>query len=144
MNKPVPNPIEKNRTQMKIPTKWKTLLLKYSAAGLVNSVVAYAVIFSSMLCGVSATLSNVLGYSVGLILSYLQFRFFVFQSKNHTGREVARFLLGFAVAFLANLSVLRMLLSNGWNPFLSQIASCAVYVIVGFIINSKFVFSRKT
>lgn len=123
--------------------KMKLLLLKYSVAGAVNSVLAYGVIFTCMFFGVSATLSNVLGYLVGLITSYLQFRFFVFQSSNVPGREIARFLVCFLIAFLANILVLRWLLRAGWNPFFSQIVSCIVYVIVGFVLNSRYVFSRK-
>ena len=122
---------------------WKNLLIKYSVAGLANSAVGYAVIFSCMFLGMSATLSNVLGYLVGLVLSYVQFRFFVFQSNNHSGREIVRFFVGFLIAFSANFCVLKALLEAGWNPFMSQIISCAVYVIVGFVINSKFVFSKK-
>jgi putative flippase GtrA len=119
------------------------LFAKYSLAGVVNSLVGYAVIFGCMLAGVDATTSNVAGYAVGLVTSYLQSRFWVFRSGNAVFGETLRFLLGFLVAFLANFAVLKSLLAHGTNAYLAQAVACIVYIVIGFLLASAFVFSKR-
>lgn len=119
------------------------LFAKYSLAGVINSLVGYAVIFGCMLAGMEPTTSNVAGYAVGLVTSYFQSRFWVFRSENAVFAETVRFLLGFVVAFLANFTVLKLLLAHGTNAYLAQAIACVVYIVVGFFLNSVFVFSKR-
>jgi putative flippase GtrA len=124
--------------------KLSSLLAKYSAAGVVNGVLSYSVIFGCMYLGVASTTSNILGYGVGLITSYLQSRYWVFGSSNRLLGEGFRFLLCFLIAFGVNFAVLRLLLAYGINAYLAQVIACVAYVAVGFIINSTYVFARRT
>ncbi len=66
-----------------------------------------------MSSGVSALVSNIAGYAVGLLISFSLSKVFVFESKRRTGPELRRFLFSFLVSFLLNLAVLTVL-TESW------------------------------
>jgi len=119
------------------------VLARYSIAGLVNSLVGYAVIFGCMVCGLGPTISNVLGYSVGFVTSFLQSRLWVFRSKGGLLNEGLRFVPAFLAAFGINLLVLQGILATGASPYLAQIGACAAFLGTGFVLNYLFVFRKR-
>lgn len=119
------------------------LLAKYSIAGLVNTVVGYAVIFICMASGLGPDASNVLGYCVGFATSFLQSRHWVFRSTGAVGEDSLRFIPAFLVAFVANFLVLQGLLELGVNPYLAQIGAGIAFLGVGFVLNYLFVFRKR-
>jgi len=118
-------------------------MAKYSVAGLVNTLVGYAVIFTCMACGLGPVLSNVLGYCVGFITSFVQSRHWVFRSRGAIVDDGLRFIPAFLVAFAVNFLVLQGLLELGTNPYLAQLGACAAFVGVGFVLNYVFVFRKR-
>lgn len=120
------------------------LLAKYSVAGLVNTLVGYAVIFGCMAWGLGPVVSNVLGYCVGFVTSFLQSRHWVFRSKGGVVDEGLRFIPAFLVAFAVNFLVLQGLLKVGINPYLAQLGACVAFVVVGFVLNYLFVFRKRS
>ena len=119
------------------------ILARFSVAGLVNSAIGYAVIFYSMQSGLSPTRSNMLGYAVGLVTSFLQFRYWVFRSAGKAKDEWPRFIVVFVLAYATNFIVLRILLGMQLNGYLAQLIACAVYVVISFMLNSRFVFRKR-
>jgi len=119
------------------------LLAKYSLSGVVNTVVGYALIFACMAVGVGPTLSNVIGYAVGLVLSFVQSRYWVFRSAGSVGGDALRFVPAFLVSFGLNLLVLESMLALRINPYLCQVVAGAVFVGAGFAINHRFVFRHR-
>jgi len=119
------------------------LLAKYSLAGLVNTVVGYAVIFACMAGGLGPTLSNLLGYCVGFITSFVQSRHWVFRSRGAVVDDGLRFIPAFLVAFGVNFLVLQTMLGLGVNPYLAQLCACGAFVLVGFALNYLFVFRKR-
>lgn len=115
-------------------------LIKFSLAGVVNTVVGYAVIAGCMWLGVSPSLSNVAGYLVGLVISFLQSRYWVFESKGRIRDEWLKFIVVFLVSYAANFFTLRALLTTSLNPYIAQLMACAVFTLVNFLLNSRFVF----
>jgi putative flippase GtrA len=119
------------------------VLAKYSLAGLVNSLVGYAVIFGCMACGLGPTVSNVLGYCVGFVTSFVQSRHWVFRSKGGVLNDGLRFIPAFLAAFGVNLLVLQGILETGANPYLAQMGACAAFWGVGFVLNYIVVFRKR-
>jgi len=119
------------------------LLAKFSIAGVVNSLVGYAVIFGCMKLGVGPILSNVLGYGVGFVTSFLQSRHWVFRSTDHVVADALRFAPAFLLAFAANFLVLAGLLELRANPYLAQVIAGLVFMAVGFAANYSYVFRRR-
>ena len=119
------------------------LIAKYSISGVINTIVGYAVIFTCMALGLGPTLSNVFGYAVGVVCSFLQSRYWVFRSSDSATRDALRFIPGFLVAFVLNQIVLQITLALGINPYLCQLCAGAAYTAAGFAINHWFVFQRR-
>ena len=119
------------------------LVAKYSISGLLNTLVGNAVIFACMALGLAPMLSNVLGYAVGFVTSFLQSRYWVFRSSRRAIDDAPRFVLAFLVAFGVNLLVLHLLLELGVNPYVAQICACAAFTAIGFLLNYAFVFQKR-
>lgn len=117
-------------------------LFRFGLAGLANSAVGWAVIFAGVWAGLSDFAANAAGFGVGLVLSFTLNRRFTFGVTGAVkGREVARFLAAFAVAYGANLAVLvaaRSMLGEG--NALAQLPAIAAYVVIFFLLSQFFVF----
>src|SRR3954469_5385629 len=116
---------------------------RFLAVGVTNTALGYAVIFSLMLgAGWSPELSNVLGYVVGLSVSYLLNRSFTFRTRAKVLMEGSRFLIAFGIAFALNLAVLSALVRIfGATDWIAQIAAGFVYVVSSYWLNRTFVFT---
>lgn len=117
-------------------------LIKYLAVGAFNTLFGYGIIFACMyLLGIGAAVSNMIGYAVGLGVSYLLHRKVTFQSTQGRRAEALRFLGAFGVAYALNLLVLMLLIERlhvhkGW----AQVWAGVVYVASSFIIQKFYVF----
>jgi len=121
-----------------------TFFSKFIIVGLLNSVLGYCVIFSSMyLMKISPEASNIMGYSIGLVMSYFLNRNFTFKSNLAKRREFFRFLTVFYMAYGANFFMLLLLIySFKANYALSQVLAGAVYFLVSFFMNKHYVFKQ--
>ncbi|MEJ8847068.1 GtrA family protein [Variovorax rhizosphaerae] len=119
-------------------------LMRFAAVGVLNTAVGYAVIFGCMyLLGLSAVVSNVLGFAVGLVISYVMNRRFTFRSVASAPREMLRFVLIFLLAYFCNLGVLLLLIKSvGMHEGIAQVPAGIVYFGISFILNKYYVFAR--
>lgn len=117
---------------------------KFLIVGVLNTLLGYAVIFSLMyLIKISPEISNLFGYSVGLITSYFLNRKYTFKSNLAKNREFLRFVFVFCIAYTANFIVLLLLIySYSTNYALSQIIAGCVYVSTSFLMNKHYVFKK--
>lgn len=118
-------------------------LLRFAAVGVVNTGLGYAVIFACMyLAGLGAVVSNVIGYAVGLIVSYLLNRSFTFRSAAPPRAEILRFVAIFLLAYLANLAALVGLIRHaGMHEGVAQVVAGVVYFVLSFVLNKYYVFA---
>lgn len=117
-------------------------LFRFALAGLANSAVGWAVIFGGLWAGLSGLVANAAGFGVGLVLSFTLNRRFVFGLTGAVqGREVAKFLAAFAVAYAANVAVLSAAQSSlGSDNPLAQLPAIGVYALIFFLLSQLFVF----
>lgn len=119
-------------------------LIRFVIVGVFNTLYGFAIIFACMYwLGLSAYLSNIIGYTCGLITSYALNRAFTFKSRTRGASEAIRFLIVFGVAYLANLGLLYVCVQ--WariNEGLSQIVAGVAYVGVSFLLNKYYVFRQ--
>jgi putative flippase GtrA len=93
------------------------------------------------LAGLSPQLSNILGYSIGLVTSYALNRTFTFRSRNRKPAEFTRFLVIFGVSFAVNFVVLTLLLRVQQIPAgVSQVIAGAAYVVTSYVLGRRYVF----
>ncbi len=97
-----------------------------------------------MYVGESPEISNIIGYAIGICLSYVLNKRYTFKSNTHPKKEfpkfVASMLSSYALNFLTLLLCIRII---NINPYLSQIISGGVYTISGFIFAKYFAFRKK-
>ena len=117
-------------------------LLRFAAVGVVNTGLGYAVIFACMyIAGFNAVVSNVLGYAVGLVASYVLNRTYTFRSAAKAPSEIVRFLAIFLFAYLANLGTLLVLIRQaGVHEGIAQAVAGVVYFVLSFVLNKYYVF----
>ena len=120
-------------------------LLRFAAVGVVNTGLGYAVIFACMyVAGLGAVISNVIGYAVGLAVSYSLNRSFTFRSAAPARREMVRFVAIFLLAYLANLAVLVLLIRHlGVHEGVAQVIAGGVYFGLSFVLNKYYVFASR-
>jgi putative flippase GtrA len=117
-------------------------LLRFGLTGLANSAVGWAVIFGGLWAGLGGLAANAAGFGVGLMLSFTLNRRFVFGVTGAVrGREVAKFLAAFAVAYAANLAVLFAAQSVlGKDSALAQLPAIGAYMVIFFLLSQFVVF----
>ena len=107
--------------------------IKYLAVGVVNTIVGYGVIFALMWGGLIPELANIVGYSVGFIVSYLLNKRYTFASPASHKRDLPRFGFAMGLAYIAQLGSMSALhRALEMNPYLATIIGSGVYVVVGF------------
>lgn len=111
-------------------------LMKYSAVGVVNTIATAGVIYIALqLWGASPILSNVLGYSAGLVTSFLLNSRWTF-GTGYSWRRLGIFLIAFLFCYGFQLTTLLFL--ERWDlftPYHRQILAMGAYVVVNFILN---------
>ncbi len=118
--------------------------IKYISVGLLNTIIGLSVIFFCMkILHFTYIISNILGYFVGLINSFIWNKIWTFGSKGNTGIETAKFLLVFSISYTIQLGAL-IIIKEIMHiiPEIAQILSVGVYTITSFILNKFFTFRK--
>ena len=115
---------------------------RYGAAGIINTVLGYGLIFLLQALGTSPYIANAVGYAVGFVISFFLQKNFVFGSSGQTGAEAVKFIAAFLVSYGANVLMLHTLLTAGINPYLAQIGGFATYFVAMFLISKIWVFRQ--
>jgi putative flippase GtrA len=120
------------------------LLRRYIGSGAVNTLVGVAVIVGLTWLGLNPFLANAIGYVVGLITGYVASRFYTFQSQGSMGRETARYLTAFGVAYGINVATLHVFLSFApQHPATGQVLGAAAYSFSMYLLSRIFVFTHR-
>lgn len=119
--------------------------LMFFLVGILNTILGYTIIFALMyLMGFNPEFSNLIGYSVALIVSYFLNRKFTFKSTQKRHAEAIKFITAFLIAYAINFIVLVILFRLfNINSALSQIFAGICYVAVSYALNKFYVFKRQ-
>lgn len=123
--------------------------LRYGLAGVLNTVVGFGVIIGlEKGLGAPAHLANAGGYAIGVLVSFVSSRFFVFRARQARPRAPLRYGIAVAVAFAVNQGVLtlaRWLLPHGAAfDIAAQGAAVVSYTGVLFLLSHFWVFAHHT
>jgi putative flippase GtrA len=104
-------------------------LIRFLLVGAVNTIVGLAVIwFSHNILGASNITANVLGYAVGVCVSFVLNKRWTFRFRGAGLTALARFMVVFGSAYVANLvTVLILIRATGLDPFLCQVLGVIPY-----------------
>ncbi|MDE6886788.1 MAG: GtrA family protein [Helicobacteraceae bacterium] len=118
--------------------------IRYLLVGILNTIFGYGIIFSLMYFGLIPEIANFIGYTLGILLSYILNKYFTFKSKNSHKKDFFRFLVSMGIAYLINLAVLfycyRIL---GIDKYISTIISACFYTASGYILSKIFAFRES-
>ena len=116
-------------------------IARYIGVGAFNTLFGYSIILSAMYLGINPYLSNLIGYGLGLILSFFLQKMWVFPGSGNSASKFLKFILVFGIAYLANLAVLLILVNKiSLNVYFSQMLAGITYVTIGYCCNRFFVF----
>lgn len=120
-------------------------ILRFIIIGTLNALIMAAVVFVMMeWVGAGYILANVLAYVIAQTHNFIWSKYWVFPNKQprQLGRQIALFLLAFALAYGAQLVLLVTLVELlGMNEYVAQLLGLLVYGTVNFIMNRRLTFS---
>ncbi|WP_062204495.1 GtrA family protein [Aureimonas sp. AU12] len=103
-----------------------TQLIRYGFVGVLNTAITAAVILALTFLGFDLLLANALGFAAGLLNSFLLNRRLTFRAGASSTRTKLSFLVGFALCYALNLSIV-MALDGVLHPAATQLAGMIVY-----------------
>ena len=115
---------------------------RYAGSGAFNTLVGFGIIFGLMWAGVSPFAANAAGYGCGFVLGFLLTRRLVFRSQGSMPRELARYVLVFALAYVANLAVLHASIAwLRWPPVLGQVVAAVCFTSSMYLMSRFYAFT---
>lgn len=116
--------------------------IKYGVVGVGNTVITAVVIWIMMkLFGCSDVLSNVIGYAVGVLNSFVWNKKWTFESSAGWGSSAVRFGIVFGVCYFLQLALLMYLNANLLiDPYYNQLLAMAFYTVINFVMNKFYTF----
>lgn len=123
-------------------------LLKYAIVGALNTLVSLATIWICMyFFNLKYDISNIIGYIIGLINSFIWNKNWVFKRRNSNEliKEVLLFLLVFIICFCLQFYCLKIMVEQlNWHEYVSQIFAMIIYTIPGYFLNRFITFKQKS
>lgn len=109
-------------------------LVRFGLVGIMNTLVTLATIFILMeVAGLNYLLSNVCGYALGLVNSFIWNKLWTFKSSRPMLKEGAAFLVVFAVCYLVQSGALALMVERLHTPkLLAQVLAMVVYTGLNF------------
>ena len=128
------------------PSFLRSTLTRFLSVGLLNTVVGFTLIYGSKyFLEFGDVPANLLGYGVGLLLSFTLNSTWTFSYRGPQLPALGRFLLAFAVAYAVNLlAVLLCIRWVGINPYLAHAVGLIPYTTTFYLVSRLFVFSTAT
>jgi putative flippase GtrA len=118
---------------------------KFGLVGVLNTTLGFAIILAALRCGLGDYSANVLGYSLGLILSYVVNRRWTFNVQEPVSpNEFLQFILAFCIAYSANLAVLVGFRMTGrMDDPVVHLAGLSVYSALFYLFSRYMVFGSN-
>ena len=119
--------------------------LRFGMVGLVNTAIGLNTIYAVMFFfKVGPGIANVVGYAIGLTVSFLLNRAWTFSNKRPIALVLPKYLLVAAICYLLNLgAVLTAISYFSANPYLAQLLGVSIYTVCMFLSCRWFVFASQ-
>ena len=111
-----------------------TELIKFALVGIINTIICICLIFLLMhWLEFNAYISNIIGYSIAVLNSYLMNMFWTFSSKKTGNAALSKFILIFFLCYSFQLMFLYICLQKlNIDGNLSQLLSMVIYTTTSF------------
>lgn len=115
---------------------------RFILVGILNTAIGYCFILAALWAGAGDYPANMIGFSLGLPISYALHRLWTFRPRHRPNvAEVLRYLAAFAISYGFNLGVVAAGREAGYveNPLVQGLAICT-YAAVFYVISRRLVF----
>ena len=124
----------------------RSSLTRFGLTGLLNTAVGLGTIFAlKWFLNVPDTKANLVGYAVGVVVSYYVNSRWTFQYKHALHTKVVPYALVLLCAYLVNLATVHILI--GWlhiNSYLAQTAGIIPYSLLSYVLLRRYVFGLSS
>lgn len=117
--------------------------VKFLIVGLLNTAITYITYVVLRFFNIDIVVSNMIGYILGLINSFVWNKTWVFKHKGNVLKEATLFLFCFCICYSIQLLVLMYMNEKGINEYLTQFIAMVVYTVLNFILNRVITFKTK-
>lgn len=126
--------------------------LKFLLVGVINTIVGYGVMFTAYnVLHWDYWVSSAANYVVGSICSFFLNKYFTFQAKNFSGREVCRFVICILVCYLVGYGFARPCVrfvfqsaSTTLQDNLAMLGGSGAFTVLNFFGQKLFVFRKES
>jgi putative flippase GtrA len=120
-----------------------TQTFRYVLAGGANTALGYATILSCQYgLGLSALVSNALGYMLGMVTGYALHKRYTFRSTRGHRATAPAYLGSIAISYLFNVLTLQALLFLGLPAAVAQALAVITYAVTFYLLGRIWVFDR--
>jgi|SRR5688572_2037384 putative flippase GtrA len=118
-------------------------LVRFLLTGAANTLLGLAIIYALKLLGMHDVTANLLGYALGISISYAMHAAWSFSYRGSIRAALPRYVLVTVLAYLANLATVSVALYWwGLNGYVAQAFGIPPYVLVGYLGAKLYVFRR--
>lgn len=110
--------------------------IRFLLVGVINTAVGYAAfLIAWKWLQTDFKTSNLISYVIGVSVSFVLTKSYVFYSHRFSLNAAVRFFLAFIVAYSLNMAMLVLLIAMGLRPELAQLGAMGVYTVSFYALN---------
>ena len=125
-----------------IKTRFRHELVRYFIVGSINTLSGFILIFFfRLILHFDPYLSNALSFLCCHFTAFKMHKIYTFRASSSSAYAICRFTLVIILAWLANITILSLLISFGSDEYISQGLAMISYVLVSFFLHRFFTFA---
>jgi putative flippase GtrA len=115
--------------------------IKFLLVGFFNTLIGLSIIYLLLYININNYISNFTGYMIGLSISYMLHKNFVFSNSSNkiNKREIVNYVIIFVVSYSINLAILYIGL-NYFINYIAQFFAICGYTISNYLLNKNITF----
>jgi putative flippase GtrA len=118
--------------------------VRFLFVGGLNTVVGYGSYSLFLFLGLHYFWATTLSTALGILNSYFWNKYFTFRTPRRSGRELVRFLSVYAVSYLMNLGILKLMVDIWhWNGYLAGAVALLLITLISYFGHNFFSFKKK-
>lgn len=118
---------------------------RFILVGALRTIVGVGLLyFLSTVIGIDYVASNVIVYTIGLILGFFLHKNWVFHSRKVWKSEMLPYLVSFAIGYLVNAGLLLLQVETlGVKKMVAQLVAMAGFALVNYLVNKAWTFRDR-
>ncbi len=124
-----------------LPKPLDSQIIRFIAVGTINTAFSYGLYAFFLFIGFNYAIANLLALLLGIVFSFKTQGRFVF--SNTDNRLFLRFVLGWAIIYLATILLIGQLVAQGLNAYLAGALALPFSTVLSYLVQKHLVFSKR-